>query len=316
MREETARSERWGTCFSCGQHNGDWETRCQKCGRRLSATRTSSGSAPAAVPPDPASSHSGAAESHRDRKNQKIISLPAFPDHLRRQLQDRVQRFRSRKENGTPALPFEDEPEPSPKVISFPAPPPPAEEEIRVSPALPQRPHRPHKMNNAFPTASATAPQPKLDFHRGALPDQVWRSRPVAPLRLRVAAHVRDLLMVAYAVLLFLATLLLIPYFGVTVQLQMGLLGGIVCGSLLLALLFALLFVWGAGVTPGMKRTGLRLVTFDGLPAPRRQRFWRIFGGLVSAGSFLIGFLWAVVDEERLYWHDHISKTYLALSDS
>ena len=116
--------------------------------------------------------------------------------------------------------------------------------------------------------------------------------------------------------MLFLGALLLIPYFGVSVQPHMSLLGGIVCGFLLLALLFALLFVWGVGVTPGMKRAGLCLVTFDGLPAPRRQRLWRIFGAVVSAGSFLIGFLWAVVDEEKLYWHDHISRTYLTLTIS
>jgi uncharacterized RDD family membrane protein YckC len=138
----------------------------------------------------------------------------------------------------------------------------------------------------------------------------------VAPLRLRLAAHLRDLQWITGAVLLFLATLMLIPRFGVPLQPERVLLGGIVCGSLLLTLLYGLLFVWGAGVTPGMKRGGLRLVTFDGLPAPRRQRLWRIIGAIISAGSFFIGFLWGVVDEEKLYWHDHISKTYITLSDS
>jgi uncharacterized RDD family membrane protein YckC len=135
-------------------------------------------------------------------------------------------------------------------------------------------------------------------------------------LRLRAAAHFRDLRLIAGAVLLFLSALPLAPYLGVPLQPGWILFAGVVCGSVLLSLLYALLFVWGAAVTPGMRRTGLRLVTFDGQPAPRSQRLWRVFGSIVSAGSFLIGYLWAVVDEEKLYWHDHISKTYLTLADS
>ena len=311
MREETARSGLWTTCRSCRHHNGEWESRCQKCGRGLSASRTVSGSAPATPPQSPAGASAGAAESRRHRKSQKIVPAPpAFPDHLRRQLQDRVHRYRARQHDPDAALPFEEEPGPPPNVISFPAPAGLLEERVR----LPQvRSPRPNRANSRV---NMPDPQSALDFHRGALPDQVWRSRPVAPLRLRLAAHLRDMEMVAAAAALFLAALPLAPYLGVPIQPQLILLGGIVCGSLLLGLLYALLFVWGAGVTPGMKRTGLRLVTFDGLPAPRRQRLWRIFGSIVSAGSFLLGFLWAVVDEEKLYWHDHISKTYLTLADS
>jgi uncharacterized RDD family membrane protein YckC len=310
MREKTARSGRWKTCFSCGQNNGYWETRCQKCGRRLSVGGSTS--TPFSVAFDIAHPNTNVVNSQRNPKNQKAAPPPAFPDHVRRQLQDRVQRYRSRKEQGTPVLPFEDEPEPSPKVISFPD--SPAEEKVRAVPAPPQRVALCAKSHHPEPAASV--PQPSLDFHTGALPDQVWRSRPVAPIRLRAVAHLKDLQLIAGAELLFLAALLLIPYLGVAAAPLVGLLAGIACGSLLLVFLYAFLFVFGSGVTPGMKQTGLRLVTFDGLPAPRSRRFWRILGGVVSAGSFLIGFLWAAADEERLYWHDHISKTYLTLSDS
>lgn len=138
----------------------------------------------------------------------------------------------------------------------------------------------------------------------------------MAPLQLRLAAHAKDVRLIVSAVMLFLAALLLIPIFDVPVHAAPRLLAGVLCGALFLTLLYSLLFVWGTGVTPGMKSTGLLLVTFDGLPAPRRRRLWRIFGAVVSAGSFLIGFLWAMVDEENLYWHDHISKTYLTVSDT
>jgi uncharacterized RDD family membrane protein YckC len=95
-----------------------------------------------------------------------------------------------------------------------------------------------------------------------------------------------------------------------------ALLGGILCGSLVLALLYGLLFSSLSGNTPGMRATGLRLVTFDGKTPSRRQRLYRVLGAVVSAGSFFIGFLWAAVDEEKLYWHDHISKTFLTTADS
>lgn len=228
---------------------------------------------------------------------------------MRQQLQDRVQRYRSRQKNRTPSLPFEEELEPPVKVLSFPAASIPFEEKIRVPPIRPARVHR------AVEAENPPAPQPVLDFHRGALQDHVWRSLPVAPVRRRVSAHLKDLMLIVSAAILFLAALQLIPCFGVAIHPNLILLDGVVCGSLLMTLLYGLLFVWGAGVTPGMKSAGLRLVTFDGLPAPRQQRLWRIFGGIVSAGSFLIGFLWAAVDEETLYWHDHISKTYLTPSD-
>jgi uncharacterized RDD family membrane protein YckC len=62
--------------------------------------------------------------------------------------------------------------------------------------------------------------------------------------------------------------------------------------------------------TPGMRFAGLRLVDFDGR-APRRQhRIVRQFAGLLSLLSAGVGLVWALVDEESLTWHDHISKTF------
>ena len=211
------------------------------------------------------------------------------------------------------ALPFEEEAyEPSPKIITFPAPPP--AEAVVSEPAPAPQPRTVREARR--PETAASSAQPIFDFHSEALEEQVWRLLPVAPLRARIAAHLRDLQLVIAGSLLFCAALLIIPHFGIRLQPSMILLGGVICGLLILPLLYGLLFVWGAGVTPGMKAVGLRLVSFDGMPAPRQRRLWRVFGAVVSAGSFLIGFLWAAVDEEKLYWHDHISKTYLTLSDS
>ena len=78
-----------------------------------------------------------------------------------------------------------------------------------------------------------------------------------------------------------------------------------------LALLYGVVFLYLAGATPAMRCLGLRLVNFDGAPASRPERLWRLCGAVVSAGSFLLGFAWAAVDEERFSWHDRISKTFL-----
>jgi uncharacterized RDD family membrane protein YckC len=319
MREESARRERAGSCPACGFHNGEWETRCEKCGRRLSALRGSSRSAAGTLSAhspqseDLARREDAGSDSGPGRPKPKLAPRPpAFPEHLRKHLQDRVHRFRVRQENPTLALPFEEELAPPSKIISFPAPAPImelpiGEEEIRVPRHRPVRESPPH--------APVSSPQPGLDFQPATLQEQVWRLRPVAPFRIRLRGHLRDLTLIGGALAIFLLGLSLTRFLGVVVVPKLILFGGIVCGSALLTLLYGLLFLWGAGATPGMRATGLRLVNFDGLPASRQQRLWRLLGGIVSGGSFLIGFLWAVVDEEKLYWHDHISKTYLTLAD-
>lgn len=73
---------------------------------------------------------------------------------------------------------------------------------------------------------------------------------------------------------------------------------------------FALFTVFG-GVTPGMMLRHLELVNFDGeVPTPR-QLLQRSFGYMVSGATFLLGFFWALWDEDRLTWQDRISNTYL-----
>ena len=67
--------------------------------------------------------------------------------------------------------------------------------------------------------------------------------------------------------------------------------------------------------TPGLIRMGLEIRNFDGEAPTRQQAFWRGLGILVSVGSFLLGFIWALVDEERLTWHDRISDTFVVSVD-
>ena len=73
---------------------------------------------------------------------------------------------------------------------------------------------------------------------------------------------------------------------------------------------FALFTVFG-GTTPGMMLRGLQVVSFSGEAANSRQMLLRSAGYLLSAGTFFLGFLWAIWDEDSLTWHDRISHTYL-----
>jgi uncharacterized RDD family membrane protein YckC len=73
---------------------------------------------------------------------------------------------------------------------------------------------------------------------------------------------------------------------------------------------YHLLFCLAGGDTPGMRWTQLRLVNFDGRRPRREQRVQRLLASCLSIAAAFLGVIWALVDEESLTWHDHISKTF------
>jgi uncharacterized RDD family membrane protein YckC len=72
---------------------------------------------------------------------------------------------------------------------------------------------------------------------------------------------------------------------------------------------YVTLFTYFAGATPGMMLRGLRVASLDGFDPSPRQLLWRSLGYLISAGTMMLGFLWALWDEDQLSWHDRISQT-------
>ncbi len=70
------------------------------------------------------------------------------------------------------------------------------------------------------------------------------------------------------------------------------------------------LFILAGGDSPGMRWAGLRLVTFDGEAPTVQDRFMRVAWGGLSALPLGLGLAWALVDQERLTWHDLLSKTF------
>ncbi|HKV05397.1 MAG TPA: RDD family protein [Candidatus Acidoferrales bacterium] len=75
--------------------------------------------------------------------------------------------------------------------------------------------------------------------------------------------------------------------------------------------LYFFIFTTLAGATPGMQLCGLNVVRLDGSLPDTRQLLWRNFGYLLSGATLLLGFLWAIWDEDHFTWQDRISQTYV-----
>jgi uncharacterized RDD family membrane protein YckC len=78
---------------------------------------------------------------------------------------------------------------------------------------------------------------------------------------------------------------------------------------------FFLFTVFG-GTTPGMMLRGLRVAALSGEDPSPRQLLLRAAGYVLSAGTFFLGFLWVLWDEDSLTWHDRMSHTYLTIAET
>jgi uncharacterized RDD family membrane protein YckC len=81
--------------------------------------------------------------------------------------------------------------------------------------------------------------------------------------------------------------------------------------AVLLWAAYEFLFVVYTGSTPGLRAARLRLARFDGSPVNRRLRRWRVLASFLSAFSGGLGYLWCVLDQDGLCWHDRITRTHL-----
>lgn len=139
-------------------------------------------------------------------------------------------------------------------------------------------------------------------------PDEVLFSNAmVAEPKHRAAAAAVDGLAVLLGTVVFVGA-------GLAAGVDLGQLGNLLllpaAMTVVVAVLYRALWCVADCDTPGMRLTGLRLVDFDGRAPRRDKRIVRQFAGLLSVLSAGVGLVWALVDEESLTWHDHISKTF------
>lgn len=72
---------------------------------------------------------------------------------------------------------------------------------------------------------------------------------------------------------------------------------------------------WHRGETLGMRAWKLRIVADDRQPPGWGRGLLRFACALLSWMALGLGFLWVLVDRDRLAWHDRLSGTRLAHRD-
>ena len=280
------------TCRYCGARNSEDEHRCQRCGRRLVSATAQAGPNPypvcrtSPVPnlvprPEPEATAASSDPGGRPIAVPRQASL--FPNSVIR---------------------FEDI-DPRPKTRR------------RTTRRRPVSAASARSSRRSAPGAGVASDQQSLDFPAPAPPDrQVTRSgveparyceHPVAQPVHRLMAAGLDLSMIGLAVGVFLA---LLHFGGGRVVLNSTTTPIYVGAACAIGGFYRVLW-WLAGAdTPGMLWSRLRLLDFDGRPPTRRQRAHRFAGACLSLASAGLGLMWALGDEEKLAWHDHISRTF------
>ncbi|TAM43504.1 MAG: RDD family protein [Gammaproteobacteria bacterium] len=141
-----------------------------------------------------------------------------------------------------------------------------------------------------------------------AEPDASSLTLPTASLARRLGAVLYDSLLLA--ALLMLVSFVYLPLVGR--MLPPGI-NRPLYQLLLLAVSYAYFagFWVRGGQTLGLRTWKLRLVGRDGGPVTWTRATWRFLAALFSWLCLGLGFLWVLVDPEKLAWHDRLSNTRL-----
>jgi uncharacterized RDD family membrane protein YckC len=115
--------------------------------------------------------------------------------------------------------------------------------------------------------------------------------------------------------LLLLIALLAVATTLITLPLGMPEGGSLLAFQLFLFEIIPLLFFsgfwWRGGQTLGMRAWRLKVVRMDGSALSWGDALKRHLGALLSCLALGLGFLWILVDRDRLAWHDRLSGTRL-----
>ncbi len=130
-----------------------------------------------------------------------------------------------------------------------------------------------------------------------------------APLSRRMTAAAIDGLIIGLATMVFGLIFWKVADMRPPLSQILGLIAAVPC--LLWAAYQYLLLVY-AGTTPGLRFAGLDVARFNGTRASRRLRRWRVLASYLGAVSLGMGYVWVLLDEDALCWHDRITHTYLA----
>ncbi len=135
---------------------------------------------------------------------------------------------------------------------------------------------------------------------------------PVATAGVRMEAALLDTLLIACGCAIGLG---LFFYVGGRFTAEKHVLPFLAAAVLTVPLFYKLLWAFAGQDTPGTRLCGLELVDFDGKRPSKARRFQRVFGSVLSLLAAGVGMIWALVDSDKLTWHDHISGTFPTFSD-
>jgi len=135
----------------------------------------------------------------------------------------------------------------------------------------------------------------------------------IAPIQLRLMSAAVDGCVVLAGFLVFAAiavrTMTLFNPGGVHMTLATAAISS--AGAIvLLGVLYQLLCFTYSNATPGMRYARIGLCTFSDENPSRAAMQRRILALALSSASLGLGVLWALLDDERLGWHDRISRIY------
>ncbi len=128
-----------------------------------------------------------------------------------------------------------------------------------------------------------------------------------APMHLRaMAATVDGLLVVAG----FVASVAAFARFAGPIAVGLPLAGAAAAVLVGLYLLYQFLFFTLTDQTPGMRYARIGLCTFSDENPTRRAMRKRVLAQVVAVAPMGLGVAWALLDEDRLGWHDRMSRMY------
>ena len=130
----------------------------------------------------------------------------------------------------------------------------------------------------------------------------------LAPLSRRLLAIVVDCALIAAA---FLAAAMLVAANASQLPGPRIVELGAALGLLAIGAAYQAFFFTLTRATLGMRYAGIRLCTLDGFIPSRAQRCRRLMALLLSVLPLGLGLAWALFDDNRLTWHDRLSRTYL-----
>jgi uncharacterized RDD family membrane protein YckC len=132
----------------------------------------------------------------------------------------------------------------------------------------------------------------------------------IASVELRLMAAAVDGCCIGAAFLAFATAVAVIAGPGLA-ALSMPLLGGSMIGALLVTtLIYQLLFFTLSEATPGMRYARIGLCTFSEENPSRKAMRQRVFATMLAACPVGLGLLWVWMDDQRLGWHDRMSRIY------